>query len=501
MSSLIPGNRWLWAIPLLLLALTFGGRRLNYLPVQVDEAATLMSAGARTFGPLTPLEAIAAQSVRWPDQAFGQVVLINTWGKLVGWSIVSLRALSWLAGILTLALVYRVATACLSRRAALVALLLLSTSVMFTTYLFVARVFTMVALCSTLTLWCYYRAAMQPGAADRRYLAGLFLGAAGLLHSHWFAALLPAAICVLHVLFVRKDRRWWRVSLALVAAFLTVLPALEIFLEGIAFNQTRFAANPVGLSAPELAAQLIKVLSNNIVLLPDRAAWPALASLLTLLLLLAWRRARGKTGDSFPWLAAMSSLLFILLAIVVNEGVARVILHRRMRYFMAVWPPLATLGGHVFHALGRSRPALAHWLLAGFVSVSLFVGLRTPWYLSIDYFWLPPLHLADQQLVTNWRDGDWLLQEREVVPATGRIGEYYSSVLDYPGFRFSPEDQPEAVLAEPGDRSRVWLLASARGSDVEKGLMQDRVFCRRYVDREHIVLTLYARHRADCVRD
>lgn len=501
MLSLIPGNRWLWAIPLLLLALTLGGRRLNYLPVQVDEASTLMSAGARTFGPLTPLEAIAAQSVRSPDQAFGQVVLINIWGKLAGWSTVSIRTLSWLAGILTLALVYRVAMACLSHRAALVALLLLSTSVMFTTYLFVARAFTVVALCSALTLWCYHRAAMQPGAADRRYLAGLLLGAAGLLHSHWFAALLPAAICVIHVLFVRKDRRWWQVSLVLALAFLTLLPGLAVLLEGIAFNQTRFTANPVGLSAPGLAVQLIKVLSNNIVLLPDRAAWPALASLLMLLLLHAWRRARGKTGNSFPWFLGMSSLLFILLAIVVNEGVARIILHKRMRYFMAIWPALALSGGHVIHALGRSRPALAHWLLAAFVSISLFIGLRTPWYLSIDYFWLPPLHLADQQLVTNLRDGDWLLLERGLVPATGRIGEYYSSVLNYPGIRFSPEDQPDVVLAEVGDRSRVWLLTSARGSDVEKGLMQDRVFCRRHVDREHVVLTLYAHRRADCVRE
>ncbi len=498
MLSLIPGNRWLWAVPLLLLALTLGGRRLNYLPVQVDEAATLITAGARDFGPLTPLEAIQAQNARFPDQASGWVVLINRWGSLAGWSTVSLRAVSWLAGILTLALVYRVGTTYISHRAALVALLLLSTSVMFTTYLFVARAFTVVALCSTLTLWCYHRAAMEPGAADRRYLAGLFLGGAGLLHSHYFAALLLLAICVIHALFVRKDRRWWQVFLVLVLTCLTFLPGLEVFLDGIVFNQTRFAANPVGLGAPGLVVQLTQVLSNNIVLLPEWAAWPALASLPTLLLLLVWRRARGKTGNGFPWFAAMSSLLFILLAIVMNEGVTRVILHRRMRYFMAIWPALALPGGYVVHALGRKRPALAHWLLAAFVSISLFIGLRTPYYLSIDYFWLPPLHLADQQLVTNLRDGDWLLLEKKLVPATGRIGEYYSAVLNYPGVSFSPEDQPDKVLAEVGDRSRVWLLVSTKDSEIEKGLAQDRVLCRRHVDREHVVLTLYARSEADC---
>ena len=69
------GNCWLRAIPLLLLAMTPGGRRLNYLPIQVDEASILMNAGARTFGPLTPAEAVVCTlPTLCGDQAGGQAL-------------------------------------------------------------------------------------------------------------------------------------------------------------------------------------------------------------------------------------------------------------------------------------------------------------------------------------------------------------------------------------------------------------------------------------------
>ena len=44
----------------------------------------------------------------------------------------------------------------------------------------------------------------------RRHGALLVLGATGLLYAHYFGALLLPALALFHLIFVRKERRWWQ---------------------------------------------------------------------------------------------------------------------------------------------------------------------------------------------------------------------------------------------------------------------------------------------------
>ena len=63
----------------------------------------MIGAGARHLGPFTLAEAVHTSVSRWPDQAWGHVVVFSQWGRVVGWSELAIHTLPWLTGLLTLA--------------------------------------------------------------------------------------------------------------------------------------------------------------------------------------------------------------------------------------------------------------------------------------------------------------------------------------------------------------------------------------------------------------
>ena len=146
----------MWALLPLLLAAALTVPALGNDVFDVDEAVTLISAGARHIGPYTVAEAAAASS-RWPDQGWGMVVAYSLWGRATGWSELAVRALPWLIGLLTLAWVYRFGRALFTARIALTATLLLATSVLFLTYMHVARSYAAAMLCTAIVIWAYWR--------------------------------------------------------------------------------------------------------------------------------------------------------------------------------------------------------------------------------------------------------------------------------------------------------------------------------------------------------
>ena len=121
---------WLWALAPMLLAAALVVPFLGRDIFDIDEAATVISACAHYLGPCTPAEAVRA-SARWPDHGWGHAIVYSQWGQLVGWSEFAMRVLPWLSGFLTLAWVYRLGRELFSPAIALVAMLLLATSVLF----------------------------------------------------------------------------------------------------------------------------------------------------------------------------------------------------------------------------------------------------------------------------------------------------------------------------------------------------------------------------------
>ena len=125
------------------------------------------------------------------------------------------------------------AVICLRPRAGLFAAFLLSASVFFLAYMVRARAFTLIALCSTLCIWSYWRLVLDPRPTSMGAPAGLLLGSVGLLYSHYFTALFLPALGLFHLLFVRRNRRWWQPVLLLVLAALLAMLQLPGFLQGL----------------------------------------------------------------------------------------------------------------------------------------------------------------------------------------------------------------------------------------------------------------------------
>ncbi len=426
MRTTLNANRWLWVIPLLLLAALLAGRRLNSWSFSSDEVSTMISAGARSFGPLTLAETLSTLNSASPDQAFGWTLLMNRWGAVVGWSTVAARALAWLIGLLTLALVYRAGRSLFGRQIGVIAVLLLVTSVFFISYLHIARAFTTVALLTLVTLWCYWRVALQVRASDRWGQAGLLLGGIGLLYAHYFASLLLPALGLFHLFLVRKDRRWWRVTLILAVVALSALPELAVLRQGLEWNWQRFGMNAGGkaMNPSEALLQILYNVSNSIVVLSQQLGPAVLLILLLSLLLLLWKRPSGAVRAA--WFLGVMSLLMLALALIVNEFVW-VLWPSRVRYLIGLWPPLALLSGLGLRWLGRRRQRYADWLLAMWLAASIVLLLRTPLYQKLQFYHLSHVHIADQALVQLAQADDFLLLDAGVMPTDRWIPVYYSN--------------------------------------------------------------------------
>lgn len=314
LSRLSADHRWLIVVPVLLLAALLAGRKLNTWAFSPDESSTMIAAGARDFGPRTPGEAVQAQNSRAADQAFGWALVINLWGRLAGWSPVAVRASAWLAGLLSLALVYRVGKSLFTHEAGAMAALLMTASTLFVSYMHVARTFTLVTLFSSLALWGYWRLAIDPRPPARRHLAGLVTGGIGLLYTHYLAALLLLATGLFHLVFVRKDRRWWRVFLIFALIAITVTPELTVLFRAADLYLAK--ATPP-LTASAMVIHILYSLTNSLASLPQRTGPVLLIVFLVALVFLMLRQARK--AHRFGSFLGMVVLLHITLILAINE--------------------------------------------------------------------------------------------------------------------------------------------------------------------------------------
>ena len=370
-------HAWLWALLPLLLAAGLTVTALGRDVFDVDEAATMLGAGARHIGPYSPAEAVAAFVSRWPNHAWGQVMAYSLWGRVAGWSELAIRALPWLTGLLTLAWVYHIGRALFSQRISLTTMLLLSTSVLFLTYMHVARSFTFAMLFAAIVLWAYWRVALHPHPPGHGARAALVLGATGLLYSHFLGALLLPALALFHLFFARKERRWWQPVVLLGLAALLALPQVSNMLAGIERNQVNEELHERALGYPEVISLLLRHLSYGLL----EIRWPfstLLALALPLPLLVAgWRSRRGRQAHGAIWYLSLTGALQLLLLLRANEWL-QVLEKNRVRYLATLWPPAVLLISlallHQKRALLRPPGGIVLVALMAFFGTSDYLG-------------------------------------------------------------------------------------------------------------------------------
>ena len=448
---------WLWALVPMLLAAALVAPVLGRDIFDVDEAATLISACARHLGPCSPWEAVRA-SARWPDHGWGHAIAFSQWGQLVGWSEFAIRSLSWLVGPLTLAWVYRLGRDLFTPVIALAAALLLATSVLFLTYMHVARFYGPAMLFTAITLWGYWRVALAGRAPGRAAQTTLLLGATGLLYSNYFGALLVPALGVFHLFLVRRDRRWRRATTLLVLAGLLALPQALDLLDGIALNWGREARYDKALHVPQVLSLFLRYLSSDFLNVP-----PPLASLLVpallLLLLLAVRALRRRPADAF-WCLACATTLLLLFITAVNEWI-QVLAPRRVRYLASLWPPCLLLFTAVIRHLPGKTPrylALAAVALIAISGALDFIQegdlVRHSWAWKKHPVTLP----VAQRVVAETCSDSLLLVDPDAFRYENRSYELYTSAWGLRRAPLYPDAPVMETLAMARERASVWLL-------------------------------------------
>jgi hypothetical protein len=433
---------WWWLLPLLLLVTWLGARGLNADGLWNDEWWSVRHAGGAQFGPLTLDEVWTRVMSTDPSSPPAYHMLLSLWGRLVGWTDFASRASSLLLGLLALALIYRLGVDLTrDKLVGLSAALVAGTGAFFVNYLHDLRFYTQMMLLTALVMWCYWQLVTRK---PRWWIQIIFvLAMMALLYTHLFAALTLPAIALYHLLFVRKNRAWWRPVILMGIASASFIPWLRVL--GFAVETIRFIprANPTPAGLVSEALYLFS--SANI------ALW--------LLLTINALRTRNRS----LWL-----LLLWAAGIVALSVVTMLYSHtNEIRYMLGAWVPLALLVGvgvrnlKPFHGL-----ALAAWLIA-----AVFYNFDATFLERVhsSYFHQPIREIA-WVLTGQTRFGDvvaYQLYTDYEGFTQDRILEYYVYGLPVRPFTVvdmtaeSDETYLQQVDAATTEAARVWVVATA----------------------------------------
>src|SRR5690606_967784 len=137
--------------------------------------------------PPTPAEIVDSLQTHSPQHTPLYFVLLNLWGRVAGFTLVPLRAIAMLAGVLGLAAIYRLGADVASPRVGLYATLILAMNAFFIFYFHEIRMYSFFMMLAALTYWLYYR--LTQSATHPRWWVwfGAWACTVLLLYTHTFA--------------------------------------------------------------------------------------------------------------------------------------------------------------------------------------------------------------------------------------------------------------------------------------------------------------------------
>jgi 4-amino-4-deoxy-L-arabinose transferase-like glycosyltransferase len=427
---------WLWLIPLLLLVTWLGAWRINADILFVDEYWSIRNSGGDPFGGLN-FKGVWERTATLDPGGMGVLYhwLLNAWGRLIGWSIFSVRAFSLLAGLLTVAMTYRLGSTLFNRHVGLYSAVALGLSAFFIDYLHEARAYTLLALFVSFAIYAYQKimfghlpSLLLWGGDVKRsdtgvgygifwYIA-LTLSLAALAYTHYVALAIGVVLGVFHLTQFHNDRRWWAVVVAMAIGGLLFVPWLGITVSVIQEGAVDTNRQQTSMNTLQILQNLLDTYSN------------ANLALLGLLLILTLRQRTKSLLLLWIWL-----IVSVLMAMLVNAAIPFMV---HLRYLMIVFPALALLSGLGMWQMSKMGVP-ARLVVLVWIGVGLYQTFN-PAFIPLQFgqIYRAPaagFNRAYEILQTRATEGDMALFH--IIPPG-----YESFNLFVLGYYFNPLDEP-----------------------------------------------------------
>ncbi len=377
-------SHWGWAVPVLLVVAALSIRQIDLYPPTLDEFYSMNNAGWLVNSPYSPIDIIQSLQKNSPNHTPGYFMLLSLWGNLTTYDVVLGRVLTIFTGLLSLAMVYRLARDFVVPVAGLFALIVVASNAFYNFYYAHVRMYPLLVFTSGTVLWLYLRIIYQQSRVKQRDYLALGVAVFGLVNTHAFSATFLLMLGIYHLLIAPKNRRWLWVSVAVVAAVLLFSPWIPILIfAGIDRIMEDPNDPPVG-GLTAIWTWLTVALSNQPFLL--------LLSIVGLGLG-AWKRKITLK----PWLIMFMLFLSVLASF---AQFTSLITASKMRYQLAGWLPLVLFIAAGLYALYCFRSwlgllSILFWVIAGLIFQMAADWQRATIGQSMSYA-LPPIQVISR---------------------------------------------------------------------------------------------------------
>lgn len=489
----------------LLFVFAVGVTNLKVDPIENDEFRTLNHiepvwlTEARTIP-----ETIQSVAILSPQHGPFYFVIMNAWHKLVGSDLFSLRLLSTFFGILSIATVYRLSMITGERQNAAAAALALSFLAFYVFHFHYLRMYTLLTLACGWLLHSYWSASLA-GSQSKQSLISLFAVTALMPYIHYFGSLVLLAIGAYHILFVRRDRRWWRVLAVMGLAGLLFLPWLPYVIGGLAEHQLDPTA--IRLPAFEAIRATLSVISNGILVLPPVIAGLAIVNL----------RRLNCAEKYLGFVAIMTLALLVLL-----NQIAPVFVENRMRYVLVLTVPYCCIAVAALRHLPAWRQLRLPIAIVWIVSFFYYLG-------SGDYLTFTNIVQHETDKIPHYQDFVYEASELpghnelilsfhpNMVLSSNKTLPYYRKVIPQWAYivHITYDSQGDLIVQSGHARygslesiaansTGIWVLHNPGQSDLmsmpvfRNWFLQRFKICKRFLERDVSIIDYYVKLSIPC---
>lgn len=299
----------------------------------------------------TTLESVASGSAQHAPLYF---VFINLWGKLVGTDLFVMRLLSVFFGLLSIAMIYRLAMITQDRTVALITVLMTSSSAFFLYYTHEVRMYSLLPFLSAWVIWAYWSVKTDTKKVSLLKWGMLYTSATLLLFTHYFGIFILVSIGLYHLLYVRNHKYWMQITGLGIFSVLTFSLWLPVAISGFT---TRQDISSTRLNFIESIETILTIHSNGFILLA-----------ILFFVIIFWNYRRLSTGKKYIILISIFSIVFL---IVVNE-ISAIVVPNRMRYTTILIPALLIGFASSYQLLPKKQFIAPFMLIIWFIMFVIF---------------------------------------------------------------------------------------------------------------------------------